>query len=76
LSVEKHVAYYPHRSGTVMTLEDPYELPWTAQAFAMAHQAQNRPFADFFTRRRLRHRMIPKPALKQALMQPRQGASW
>lgn len=73
LSIEKHVAYYPHRNGTVMTLEDPYEIPWVAKAFAVARAQRSSPLEGFFNRRRMRNRTLPAPTLKRAL---RGGASW
>jgi len=75
LSFEMHVAYYPHRNGTVMTLEDPYEIPWLAKVLAHARAQQSSPMAGYFSKRQMRQRTLPVPALKRALG-ARGGAQW
>jgi len=67
LSYEMHVSYYPHRNGTVMRLEDPYEIPWVAQAFAQARVQQSNPLEGFFAKRKMRNRLLPVAPLKRAL---------
>jgi len=67
LSYEMHVAYYPQHGGTVMTLEDPDEIPWVRVAFAAAHQAVDSPMAKLFARRSMRRNRLPRPQLRDAL---------
>jgi len=70
LSYEPHVSYYPNHGGSVLTLENPDEIPWVREAFAMAHQASNAgAFAGTVSRPppSIRARTMPLPALRTAL---------
>jgi hypothetical protein len=75
LAYEMHVAYYPTRNGTVMTLEDPDEIPWVCQVLAAARMQHNSQLGGYFNQRNARKRALPAPALKRALS-ARGGAQW
>ena len=68
LMYEMHVAYYPHKAGTVMPLTDPDEIPWVRQVFAAASVGQGKSTLDkHFAMRTTRHKQLPAPALHTAL---------
>ena len=81
LSYEMHVAYYPNHGGTVLTLENPDEIPWVREAFAGAYMAANGGPCGALARRQpppsIRARTMPLPMLRTALggRVPR-GMSW
>lgn len=69
LAYEMHVAYYPHKGGTVIALDDPDEVSWLRVAFALAREGRgSNSFDHYFTKRRvqLRGPMMP-PRLRRAL---------
>ena len=81
LSYDMHVSYYPHKGGTVMSLEDPDEIPWVQQALSLAHQSgggtNNSPLEKRLRERNIRARRpaVASP-LRAALGRRPGGSAW
>jgi len=76
LALEAHVAYYPHRNGTVMPLEDPDTIPWMRKVVALARREGHSPFDKYFRKRSKRGRLMSVPPLRSALQKRPGGAPW
>jgi len=68
LTYEMHVAYYPHKNGTVMNLVDPDELPWIRKVFATARMSTGESRSDrYFRSRGQRHSRLPQSRFRTSL---------
>lgn len=68
MTYDMHIAYYPHKCGTIMSLEDPDEIPWIRQAFGMARVARRESRVDsYFNSRNFKRKMMPMSNIRQSL---------
>lgn len=77
LMYEMHVAYYPHKGGTVMKLDDPDTIPYMTQVVALARRSRTTPFDKLLKRRTQRTRLVaPMSSFRQSLMRRPGGMTW
>ena len=77
LACDMHVAYYYSHSGTVMTLEDPDQIPWMTQVIAMAHHtAGEGPYEKMHQKRALRSKHPMVSAFRNSVSASAGRQSW